>query len=185
MARQLSTEELDLITEWREIGVLQDVDGHCLDAGNGVILVTCADGDRFADIFFHQHKILKDCGAGCRIHTLSWHGGALACAYSSPVNTEKGADRVFRAQIPVARTLQDINTVVFLEHAPCGAVDLAHLDLAESVNLHFQAKKHIKKENEGMVVVPYFHVDYGKEKKRSYFLSREHHEEWMGKAKKN
>jgi len=182
MAGQLSHNDLDFIKTLRQSGVLQDVDGHRLDQRNGVILVTCADGDRFYDIFEHQVKMQAGQRLDPLIHVLSWHGGALACAPRSPVNKRKRAHEVFLDQIADARAIKGINVVALDAHAPCGAAALGNVDLPRCIALHIRAKTKIKTLNQGIEVACFFPVDYGGGKKRTYFLSRARWEKW---AKKN
>jgi hypothetical protein len=179
MVSQLSAEDRALIEELRAFGVFQDIDEHRLDQSNGVMLITCSDGDRFPDIFQHQARMQADCRPDPRIHVFAWHGGVLACAPVSPINARKDAHRVFLDQITVARSMKQIDVIPIYAHAPCGAAALNHVGLEQVLTLQFEAKNQIKKENPGIVVFPFFHVDYGDGKCRSYFLSRQKWEEWV------
>ncbi len=185
MAGQLSREDLTFIKELRKAGVLQNVEGHRLDQRNGIISVNCADGDRFYDIVQYQAKMQagQRLDLDPRIHSLSWHGGALACAPDSPVNKRKLAYEVFLDQITDARAIKDINVVALGAHGPCGAAALCGINLPRSIRLHVRAKTKIKMLNKGIEVACFFHVDYGNDKKRTYFLSRERWEKWMKRSR--
>ena len=178
MAGKLSQEDRALIRELRDVGVLRDVDGHRLDQRNGVILVTCADGDQFYDVFRYQCETQTEYRSDPRIHSLSWNGGALACAPCSPTNKKKHADGIFLDQIADARALKDIDVVALYAHAPCGAAAMNHVPLVTVIALQMRAKIKVKTLNEGITVACFFHVDYGNGTKRTYFLSREKWEAW-------
>jgi hypothetical protein len=180
MTGQLSRQSKEVISILRKEEVLQDVEGHRLDQSEGVILVTCADGDRYFDVFQNQVLMQASHRTDPRIHALSWHGGALACAPCSPINRRKHADLVFLDQVADARKLKNINLVALYAHAPCGAAGLCGLSLEETVALQVRAKKKIKTLNQGVQVGCFFHVDYGESKQRTYFLSRERWEKWAG-----
>lgn len=176
---KLSVEDSALVRELRRAGVLEDVEEHRLDQSNGIILITCSDGDQFFDIFAHQVKMQTDQRpTDPRIHVFGWHGGALACAVHSPVNKRKHADLVFLDQIRAAREMKNINTVALYAHAPCGAADGNNVSLLEAFDLQVRAKAKIKTLNQGIRVACFFHVDYGNGVKRTYFLSRPKWDAW-------
>ncbi len=166
------------IEKLRKAGVFLDVENHLIDQTAGVILVTCSDADRFCDIFMHQIYMQSGCRPDPRIHVLAWHGGALACAPCSPINRRKHADDVFLDQIIDARALKGINVVALYAHAPCGAAGHHGVSLERVIALQVRAKRRIKALNEGVMVVCFFHVDYGNGKQRTYFLCREKWEQW-------
>lgn len=175
---ELSTKDRGLIKSLWRAGVLQDVEEHLIDQKNGVIIITCSDGDRFPDVFQYQVKMQMKQRPDPRIHVLAWHGGALACAPCSPINKRKHADLVFLDQVSDAREMKGINTVVLYAHAICSAAHLNGVDIEESLALQIRAKSKIKTLNSGIVVVPFFHVDYGEGRKQTYFVSRENWERW-------
>lgn len=178
MAGQLSTKDRELIKQLRQAEVLQDVEGHRLNQRNGVILVACADGDRFPDVFHYQCEMQAGYRSDPRVHALTWHGGALACAPCSPVNKRKHADGIFLDQIADARTLKDIDVIALYSHAPCGAAAMNNIDLTAAIALQMRAKAKIKTLNQGINVACFFHVDYGNGVKRTYFLCRTKWEAW-------
>lgn len=175
---KISKKECAFIAELRKAGALQDVNKHLVDQSNGVILITCSDGDRFPDIFEYQVAMQSGQRSDSRIHVFAWHGGAIACTPCSPINSIKHADRIFLDQIRVAREMKGINTVALYAHAPCGAAAANDVDLEKVIALLIRAKTKIKSLNKGIEVFPFFHVDYGDCRKRTYFLSRPHWENW-------
>ncbi len=182
MQLSLSRHEKVVINEWRKFGVLRDIENHCLDQANGAILITCSDADQFAEVFQHQCGMQTVHRPHPRIHVFGWHGGPLACAPCSPVNKRKHAHSVFLDQISDARVLKDIHAVASRAHAPCGAARMNHIEIEQEMALHMRAKQQIKTLNQGIVVAPFFDVDYGDGRKRTYFVSRESWEAW---AKQN
>lgn len=178
MAGHLSKDDNAVIHQLREAKVLRDVEGYRLDQRNGVIFITCSDGDQFADIYSKQCEMQADQRTDPRVHVLSCHGGAIAYAPCSPVNRRKHADLVFLEQIGDARTLKNINTVALYGHGPCGAAAMCNLDLTMVIALQMRAKEKIKALNNGVKVAPFFHIDYGNERKRTYFLCQKSWQEW-------
>lgn len=174
----LSETDRDLIKSLRVDGILADVEGHLLDQKNGIIFLTCSDGDQFPEIFKYQAEMQRAQSIHERIHVLAWHGGALACAPLSPVNIRKRADKIFIEQIGAAREMKGINTVALYTHAPCGAADKVKLTVRQILWLQIRAKEEIKKLNQGIKVALFFHADYDNGKKRTYFLSQEKWDTW-------
>jgi hypothetical protein len=182
MAGQLSRKDHALVKQLRQADVLQDVEEGRLDQRNGVILVACADGDRFPDVFRYQCKMQAGYRPAPRVHTLAWHGGAIACAPCSPVNKGKYAEEVFLKQITAARELKDIDVVALYAHAPCSAAAKNNVPLTTVIALQLRAKAKIKAMNPGIDVACFFHVDYGDGVQRTYFLC---HAQWEAWAKAN
>ncbi len=172
--------DLEFISELREAEVLQPIKNHLIDQSNGVILVTCSDGDRFPEIFQHQVRLQADCRPDPRIHVLAWHGGALACATRSPINRRKDAHNVFLDQIKDARELKGINTVVLEGHYPCGAAGLFEVGLERCLALQIAAKMNVRRLNNGIHVACFFPVYNGK-RQQTFFFSREKWEVWAQK----
>lgn len=158
-----------------QAGVFADVEDHLLDQGNGVIMVTCSDGDQMPDIFSFQEKMRGDHRKNPRIHTIALNGGALLIGENSPLKSD-GEDRVMLKHIKQAIELKGITTIALYVHAPCGAAGLCRLDMRQVLDLLMEAKRRIKTEMPGVTVACFCHVDNGK--KRTYFVSRERYEEW-------
>jgi len=174
----LSANDHTLIQNLRAEGVLQNVQEHLLDQSNGVILVTCADGDRFDDIYRHQARMQSQVRRDTRIHPLTSHGGALACAPGSPIHKRKLDSNVFLNQIADARDIKKINLIALYAHMPCAAARRAELDLPTALSLQIQAKNRVRVSNPGAEVHCFFHVDYEGAKKRTYFLSSDRWKTW-------
>jgi len=158
----------------KELGVLQNIVDHRLEYERGAILVTCADGDRFPDVFTHQARLQERNGHPLRLHTLSWNGGALILAPRSPaVKRGRTTDLDAIDQIRTAREMKGINTVALHIHTPCGVAHALNLDLASSLELHMAAKLRLRSVIDGVCVTCFLHVDFGEGKMKTYYVSRE------------
>lgn len=174
---QLDPNEVRFFEELREAGVLEDVNGNRLDTSNGVILVTCADGDQLGDIFKLQS------GMTPRIHTLAFNGGGLLIPNGSSANVSIGISPtgvevclgdIYMNQIFVAQELKGIRVVALHVHFPCGIARLHSIEPCRLMELLVEAKTRIKTEMpDGMKVAAYLHVAWPDGRKRTYFVSRE------------
>lgn len=174
---RLTREDRETIREFRTRGILQDVEAHRLDQKEGVILVTCGDGDRFFDIFNYQVRMQAGHRVHPRIHLLSWNGGPLTLAENSPVNHIPGASDVFLKHVEDAHRLKTIHSVALKAHAPCGAAYGASLSFRRVVELLFSAKYRVKKcTPPGTTVACFLHVDYGDMLRRTYYID---HKGWF------
>ena len=178
---QLTNTDRELILSLRSEKILDDVLGHSLKLDNGVIIVTCSDGDQIPDVFRFQGKIGKDQKSDERIHTIALNGGALDIPENSPISTD-GESKVILKHIGQAIELKNINTVILYGHAPCGAAGLCNLSAEQTFDLLIEAKTKVKEVYPQVTVACFYHVDYGQGKKRTYFLSRDKYKEWKQKT---
>ena len=173
----LGRDKVHFLEKFREARVLEDVNGNRLNTSNGVILVTCADGDQLGDIFTLQR------GMTPRIHTLALNGGGLILPSLSPANTTIGTSQtgqlvrlgdVYMEQISSAQELKGINLVALHVHFPCGIARLHSIGPCRLMELLVEAKTRIKTEMpDDMKVAAYLHVAWPDGRKRTYFVSRE------------
>ncbi|MDO8557802.1 MAG: hypothetical protein Q7S09_01250 [bacterium] len=173
---KISEKDLKDIVVMRKFGVLVDVDPQRMRQEDGVICVTCADGDQMPDVFQQQVKFALEAGFKPRPHQLSLNGGALLIPEESPLNKELREDATLLAHIRGGIKLKGIRTIVLYIHAPCGAAGLAGLTFKESIDLLIKAKDRIKKEILDVRVACFCHVDreHGTgHKKRTYFVDEE------------
>lgn len=154
------------------MGVLGDVEGHRIDESQGVIMVTCADGDQFEDVFHHHSDICRSHRCNTRIHPLSLNGGAKLIAKNSPLQTA-GEDQVLLNNILGAHKLKGIDTVVLYAHAPCGAAYSNGVSFLEVMQLLFGGKQRVKNLDPSLKVACFCHIDFGDGKKRTYFAKRD------------
>lgn len=173
------SEDVRLIRLLREANVLVDVDGHKLNAPNGVIPVVCPDCDQAADIDGHVHKLLDESGGKIRLHSLKQHGGGMLISEACPLDREFNIDRYLLKHIGIARSLKDINTIILYVHAPCGAAQLEGLNVVEILYHVVEAKRRVKATWPNDRISCYIHVDYTNERKRTYFLGRGAFERWF------
>lgn len=190
--------DFELLRELRREGVLAQVDEHRVPLDNGVILVTCGDGDRLPDIFAYKRKIVETRCNDTRIHLLAWNGGALrlakpsGSARNSPIKTDgTGAHKLFLQEIAGAVSLKGIRTVALYIHAPCGWAGLAGIDIRKTLLCLIEAKKTIKVAMPDVQVAAFVQVDYGdfatrirpdKRRFATYFTSRANVEQWIRKS---
>lgn len=175
----LNEADRELIRRLRSEGVLIDVDAHRLDMKNGVIMVTCSDGDQIADIFGTQSRFVQECRSDPRVHTIALNGGAIAIPQNSPLNFDVRKDEVIIYDIRGAMELKGINTIALYGHAPCGAAGLCCLDVLNVMELLVEGKERLKREiGDSVKVACFVHVDYH-DSKRTYFMSADSWREWQ------
>lgn len=177
--KTISAADAKIVASLREANVLQDVAGHLLDQRQGVIFVTCPDGDHFFDIFNHQLEMQEGQCHDKRIHTFGWHGGALRLAPHSPANRRPDEHQIFLEEIRDAREIKGINTVVLYNHAQCGKAGACNIDFLQLMRLHMQAKAAVKAMNGGISVACFLHVTYPDRRRRTYFVSRPDWDQWI------
>ncbi|MEK7188950.1 MAG: hypothetical protein AAB671_00380 [Patescibacteria group bacterium] len=175
----LSENDAAAIRSLRQNNVLQDVAGHLLDQRDGVILVTCPDGDHFHDIFSQQMMMQNRHRADPRIHPFNWHGGAIRLVADSPANQYPNEHLIFLDEIRDARSLKSINTVALYNHVQCGKAASCGIDFLQLMRLHMRAKAAIREMNSGISVACFLHVTYASGQRRTYFVSRPDWERWI------
>lgn len=164
-----------------QVGVLLDVHPHLIDQSNGVILVTCSDGDQMPDVFKHHEKFCTHHRENARIHLFSLNGGAKLISADSPLRMHQ-EDEVLLSHIRMARELKKIETVVLYAHAPCGVAYGKKLSFTDVLELLFKGKERVKTEVPGVKVACFCHVDHGENRKRTYFVSYEAWQRWRASA---
>lgn len=168
----IKEKDAKVIRALRERDVLQDVQGHLLDQKDGIILISCADGDRFPDIFAFHTALQSEQRSDPRVHTFAWNGGPLRLAPASPTNKLERTTQIdLMEEVRDARAMKGIDTVALVAHWPCGKAGACKISLPESIRLAFAAKERLKEENHGIRVALFLQVDYG-DKMRTYFASR-------------
>ncbi len=186
----LSVEDRAIVADLCENGVLLDAEGHRLDQTNGVMMITCSDGDQMPDIFKYQSGFCQTQRTDPRIHLFALNGGALLLPENSPINRataklisneEDGhssactkpnqgmvsihlqQDLVLLWNIQAARQLKDIHTIALYAHAPCGAATLCGLNMVQVLNYLIQAKARLRHTFPGLKVACFCHIDHGKD----------------------
>lgn len=193
-----------VLREMRTSGVLQDVDAHRIDARQGIVLVTCGDGDQSIDILEYLELVCLEHRLDSRIHLLCLNGGALNLPQNSPLNRwfaysavaqdyqRPPRDAVLLDDIFAACKLKEIQTVILLAHAPCGAARTVELSFEETVRLLVEAKRRIKMcapdMNVQLQVACFYHVcwESGDDvSRRTYFVSAGEWDRWVQRVRQD
>ncbi len=138
----------------------------------GWIILSCADGDRFGDLFDHHRRTCVD-GDRC-LHPFTCHGGAIALPRHSPLavsgKRQASVTDFMLDHIQAATEIKGLDKVALYFHFPCAAIGRAGLSEQEVVHLAVEAKQLIKAEVPAVKqVVSFVHVDSGTDK-RTYKL---------------
>lgn len=172
MGGNLTDFDRNVIAILREAGVLQDMNGHSLDLGRGVIIIRCPDGDQMLDRIEHDRRVAIEAGVTPRIHLITHHGGCMVVAPNSPLYPGLGIDEYCLEQIREAEMLKQIHVVSAEIHVPCGKAKSLGLSLVDQIVLQMAAKPRIKQVDPTNKVVCCVHVDHPDGRKRTYFISR-------------
>lgn len=157
--------------ELRSEGIFEDVNANRIDMKNGVILVSCSDGDQMPDIFTHHAALCGTQRDGPRIHTLGLNGGALLLHPDSPLSRD-GEWRILHKHIADAERLKDIHAVALYAHAPCGAAGLCGMSLLDVVQWLLAGKVFLENALASVACHAFLHIDRGNDERRTYFVSR-------------
>lgn len=175
----LTEEDLKYIERLKEVEIFQNVDDHLLDQTNGLILVTCGDGDQMFDIFKYHVQMQNGHLSDPRIHLLAFNGGASRLSRNSPTNRPGFlSDLTFMEGIHEAVALKGIRTIGLQIHGPCGKIARCGLTFKQSLPLLIEAKLRVKSEIANSIVACLCHIDYGNHKKRTEFVNRPNFEKW-------
>lgn len=173
----LSDTDFQLYQNLRKAGVLEEIEPHRLEINDGIILVSCSDGDQFPDIVRHMGDVLVTCGAKRRIHPFTDNGGPLILDPSSPLASNMRCENLL-VSIDGARELKGIATVALCTHAPCGMARKIGLNLAEVIRSLKQGKAKLERSHSGLVVRPFVQIDLPDQRKRTYFISGQRWRRW-------
>ncbi|MCR4313938.1 MAG: hypothetical protein NUV84_01685 [Candidatus Uhrbacteria bacterium] len=168
----MTTFDQEVIGTLRENGVLEDMNGHSLDLGRGVIVIRCPDGDQMLDRIEHDRHVAIQAGVKPVIHLITHHGGCMVAAPNSPLYHGLGIDEYVLTQIREAEALKKIRIISAEIHVPCGKAAEVGLSFVHQIVLQMAAKARIKALDPAYKVVCRVHVDYLDGRKRTYFISR-------------
>jgi hypothetical protein len=171
---ELNPRDREAIRVLREAGVLENDDAGKLYSPDGVIVIPCSDGDQMPDVFKHQCRLAHEGSWTVRPHMLSLHGGSMLIAEDCPLYRQFRVDELLLQHIREAEgpDLKGIGTVVLYIHAPCGAAGLAGLSVVHQIVYLMRAKQRVQEIDTTNKVICLVHVDYGDERRRTYFISR-------------
>lgn len=168
----LSPLDREAIKTLRMAGVLEDVDAHRINMGNGVIVVRCPDCDQKDDVEGHDCKLVEANGGRKRFHPLLHHGGAAVAAPGNHLYPGFDIPGYLALQIREAEGLKKINTILLEVHTPCGKGKESGLNIVHLIMYMMMGKPMVKAVDPSNEVVCRVHVDYG-DRKRTYFISRQ------------
>ena len=180
----LSPEDSRFILMLERAGVLQAHDGSKLETGNGIILITCSDGDKILEFLEHIEELIREGGGKFRPHIFAGHGGAMLIAEDCPLYREERADRFLLKQISDAHEMKDIGTVILMVHAPCGAAKKARMDVILELAHLVRAKKRVKAAMPQLKVSCFIDIHYADGGKKILFVSPEAFEDWQKTQRK-
>lgn len=176
---QLDEKSRQLFGQLRAAGVLADVQENLIDLKDGVIMVTCSDGDQMYDMFSQQAKWVEVQRKDPRIHLLALNGGAIHLGPNSPTSREDREDKVIEKHIEGAVWLKNIQTVILYTHTPCGLAKMFNLGLYDVLEHLVAGKERLKFKHPELKVACFVHVDREQGLgKRTYFVSRDKWRKW-------
>lgn len=169
MATSGSAIDFATLAKLREHGVLNDVVPERCRHDNGLVMVSCSDGDQFSELFDHHRRLLKlD-----RLHPLAWNGGGLRLDINSILGQRRNSAEVLFDDIVDARKLKTMDTIELWTHYPCGAAGLAGMNVLDIIQSIIHAKQFLRQRfgaDDPVRVIPLCHVAWANHKKRSYFI---------------
>ncbi|HUQ30255.1 MAG TPA: hypothetical protein VM103_01920 [Candidatus Paceibacterota bacterium] len=181
MTAVLSENEHERIRVLRDKGVLEEINCEMLDnARQGAILIPCADGHHFHDLFNHHTSICGAQHSAPMQHPLSLNGGALLIPEESPLRHQSDGsytpdDEVLLRHLEGAIGLKKPKAVILYAHAPCGMARLHLLSVDDEFTLLAAAKERVRTRIAPLGVTDvrlWFHVCYADSKRRTYQFRR-------------
>lgn len=180
----LSPEDTLSVRTLEQANVLQKHDGSKLETGNGIILITCSDGDKILEFLEHIEEMVREGHGKFRPHIFAGHGGAMLIAEDCPLYRKTHADEFLLEQIADAHEMKDINTVILMVHAPCGAAKKGHISVVEELAYLVRAKKRIKQLMPQLQTSTFIDVHFPDQQKKILYVNPEAFENWYKKQQK-
>lgn len=180
----LSPEDNQSLRILENLGILQVHNGSKLETGNGIILVTCSDGDKILEFLGHIEGLIREGGGKFRPHIFAEHGGAMLIAEDCPLYRRTHADEFLLEQIADAHEMKNISTVILMVHAPCGAAKKEHISVVQELAYLVRAKRRVKELMPQLNVSSFIDVHYQDGTKKIWFVSSEAFEVWYKKQQK-
>ena len=189
---ELTDKDRRIASHMRGQQVLANIHDQRVNCSEGLILITCSDGDRFYDIYTYSTGMVaaqrqSDDDARPRIHVFAWHGGPLRVAtLPTPVESPERNTHLIDPfeEIEQARRMKKIDTIGLVPHAPCGWAYSKEWDIIRVMQGCIAAKANIKmmdqlaRERDPNRTLPpvkvkmYPAIHWGPKSDNSYFLSR-------------
>lgn len=173
----LSPEDAKSIFALERADVLQVHHGSTLETRNGVILVTCSDGDKILEFLEHVEELIREGGGKFRPHIFAGHGGAMLLAEECPLY--RHADEFLLEQIADAHVMKDIHTVILMVHAPCGAAKKGKIDVIQELAYLVRAERRVNALMPQLNVSSFIDVHYPNGNKKILFVNPDAFETWL------
>lgn len=174
----LSEEDANDLAELIREKVLLPHDGKKLETKNGIIWVTCSDGDKILDFLEHVLNIIRAGDGKLRPHIFTEHGGAMIVAEDCPLYRANRIDELMLLKIADAHTMKDMNTVLLMIHAPCSAAEKMHMSAVQELIYLIRAKRRIQEVMPNLDVACFIHIQNVDENKEVWYVSSFAFEDW-------
>lgn len=174
----LSAEDTRSVHILEQAKVLLPHDGSKLETGNGIILITCSDGDKILEFLEHIEELVREGHGKFRPHIFAGHGGAMLIAEDCPLYRSTHADEFLLEQIADAHEMKNISTVILMVHAPCGAAKKGHIDVVAELAYLVRAKKRVKQVMPQLNVSTFIDVHFPDERKKILFVNTDAFDAW-------
>ncbi len=177
----LSAEDAADIAELLREAVLLPHDGSKLQTKNGIIWVTCSDGDKILDFLEHVLNIIREGNGRLRPHIFTEHGGAMVIAEDFPLYPLFRVAELMLAKIEDGHIMKNMDTVILMIHAPCSAAEKAHLNVIQELAYLIRGKRRIQEGMPNLDVACFIHVQDAEGNKVVHYVSSFAFEAWYKK----
>lgn len=175
---KLDKRDRQLIDVMRQDQVLVNTDPVKFNQHAGSIVVCCSDGDQMTDLLKHNVSMAVASGGQVRPHMIANHGGAMLLSDGVQLFEQHDISGLIKTEISQAIQMKKISSVALMVHAPCGASNMIDLDVVDTVDHMMRGKKMLKEYFQNVVFSCFLHVDYGQNRRRTYFVPEDRFEEW-------
>lgn len=170
---KISPQDLRFVSDLLARGVLEDVDPYLVNARNGFMVIGCPDCDQFEDKYKFYQSVCRCHRKAARVHPLgNLHGGPIRLSPEFRGNKFAEPDLLLH-EIGEAIALKKITTLVLAPHLPCGKAYAHRLSFEEVLTHTFEGKRRIREAHPGLKIACFPQIDWGRGRKRTYFVSRD------------
>lgn len=177
----ISVGDLDVIQQLRkpEVGspVLQSLKGHRLDQRNGMVLISCGDGDQAYDMFTRKVSLQSDHREHPRIQLYCDNGAPSRLPHNSPASPAVSTYALELLNgMKFVMEQKGMETVALCSHVPCVHAQFHGLSVLDLLTLMVAAKDRIREHCAPFAksIACFLHIDYKGEKgKKTYFVNRD------------
>jgi hypothetical protein len=157
-AKPLTPVDLEFIQDLKDVSIIRKI--KMVDKGltNGFVFCTCGDCERFPDNYRYQKKLLRASDAvDFMPHMLALNGGPLLIPEDSPLNMS-GESIVMKKQIADSLALKNLNVILLMLHAPCGAAQLTNMTLEETFRVYYKAVIYLREAHPSVEIITQCHL---------------------------